>query len=55
MDFGIVLSTFGYWDLGVGSLWKWGTLGCCYPTLVTIATALRGCEVYMFDFVQDKD
>ena len=28
--FGIVLAAFGYWDLGVGILWRWVTLGYCY-------------------------
>ena len=26
MAFGIVLAAFGYWDLGVGSLWRWGAI-----------------------------
>ena len=30
VDFGIVLAAFGYWDLGVDSLWQWGTLGYWY-------------------------
>ena len=28
--FGILLDAFGCWDLGVGSLWRWGNLGYCY-------------------------
>ena len=35
VDFGIVLAAFGYWDLDVGSRWRWGTLGYCYSHTCT--------------------
>ena len=30
VDFGIVMAAFSCWDLGVGSLWRWGNLGYWY-------------------------
>ena len=48
VDFGIVLAAFGCWDLGVVSLWRWGTIGYCYShTFTSCLSPLSGLPLYM--------
>ena len=48
VDFGVVFDDFGYWDLGVGSLWWWGTLSYCYShTWTSFISPLSGLPLSM--------
>ena len=48
VTFGIVLAAFGYSGLGVGSLWRWGTLGYWYShTCTSCISPLSGLPLSM--------